>query len=78
MNTFCLGIAFYSACFDGHRKGVSWLVSTSLDTTCAIVYADPGCRICMLDITIKDNALRLNGVYFMLSDLICLSESCHF
>lgn len=37
--------------------------SKSLDSKYALVYADPGRRLCMLDITIEDKALLLNGVY---------------
>ena len=52
-----------SACFDGRSRGVTWLVSRSLDASCALVLSDPAGRLCVLDVTIKDKAFRLIGVY---------------
>ena len=53
----------FSAYFDGRSRGVTWLISRRLDTTCALVLSDPADRLCVLDVTIKDKAFRLIGVY---------------
>ena len=53
----------FSAYFDGHSRGVTWLISRRLDATCALVLSDPVGRLCVLDVTIKDKAFRLIGVY---------------
>ena len=57
------GYLSFSACFDGRSRGVTWLVSRSLDASCALVLSDPAGRLCVLDVTIKDKAFRLIGVY---------------
>ena len=51
----------FSAYFDSHSRGVTWLIS--LVATCALVLSDPVGRLYVLDVTIKDKALRLIGVY---------------
>lgn len=38
----------FSAYFDSHLKGVSWIVSQSLDVTCSLTFANPAGRLCML------------------------------
>ena len=48
----------FSAYFDGCSRGVTWLVSRRLITTCALAG-----RLCVLDVTIKDKAFQLIGVY---------------
>ena len=53
----------FSAYFDSHSRGVSWLISHSLKATCSLVFADPAGRICVVDITIKEDTFRLIGVY---------------
>ena len=53
----------FSACFDSRSRGVTWLVSRRLDASCALVLSDPAGRLCVLDVTIKDKAFRLIGVY---------------
>ena len=53
----------FSAYFDGRFRGVIWLVSIRLVATCALVLSDPASRLCVLDVTIKDKAFRLIGVY---------------
>ena len=53
----------FSAYFDGRSRGVTWLISRRLDATCALVLSDPAGRLCILDVTIKDKAFRLIGVY---------------
>ena len=53
----------FSAYFDGRSRGVTWLVSRRLDASCALVLSDPAGRLCVLDVTIKDKAFRLIGVY---------------
>ena len=53
----------FSAYFDGRSRGVTWLISRRLVATCALVLSDPAGRLCILDVTIKDKAFRLNGVY---------------
>ena len=50
----------FSAYFDGRSRGVAWLISRRLD---ALVLSDPAGRLCILDVTIKDKAFRLIGVY---------------
>ena len=50
-------------CFDGRSRGVTWLISRRLDATCALVLSDPADRLCVVDVTIKDKAFRLIGVY---------------
>ena len=57
------GYLSFSACFDGRSRGVTWLVSRRLDALCALVLSDPAGRLCVLDVTIKDKAFRLIGVY---------------
>lgn len=52
-------VIHYSACFDGHTRGVSLLVSKSLDVAGAFVFADLVGSLCVLDVTIKDNSLNL-------------------
>ncbi len=39
------------------------MVSRRLVATCALVLSDPAGRLCVLDVTIKDKAFRLIGVY---------------
>ena len=53
----------FSAYFDGRSRGVTWLVSRRLVATCALVLSDPVARLCFLDVTIKDKAFRLMGIY---------------
>ena len=53
----------FSAYFDGRSRGVTWLISRRLDATCALVLSDPAGRLCVVDVTIKDKAFRLIGVY---------------
>ena len=53
----------FSAYFDGRYRGVTWLISRHLDATYALVLSDPADRLCILDVTIKDKAFRLIGVY---------------
>ena len=53
----------FSANFDGRSRGVTWLISRHLDASCALVLSDPAGRLCVLDVTIKDKAFRLIGVY---------------
>ena len=53
----------FSAYFDGRSRGVTWLVSRRLVATCALVLSDPAGRLCVLDVTIKDKAFWLIGVY---------------
>ena len=53
----------FSACFDGRSRGVTWLISRRLGATCALVLSDPAGRLCVVDVTIKDKAFRLIGVY---------------
>ena len=53
----------FSAYFDSRSRGVTWQVSRRLVATCALVLSDPAGRLCVLDVTIKDNAFRLIGVY---------------
>ena len=53
----------FSAYFDGRSRGVTWLISRRLDATRALVLSDPADRLCVLDVTIKDKAFRLIGVY---------------
>ena len=53
----------FSAYFDGRSRGVTWLISRHLDASCALVLSDPAGRLCVLDVTIKDKAFRLIGVY---------------
>ena len=53
----------FSAYFDGRSRGVTWLISRRLDATCALVLSDLAGRLCVLDLTIKDKAFRLIGVY---------------
>lgn len=38
-------------------------MSKSLDVTCALVFADPADRICVLGVTKNDKSLSLTGVY---------------
>ena len=57
------GYLSFSACFDGRSRGGTWLVSRRLDASCALVLSDPSGRLCVLDVTIKDKAFRLIGVY---------------
>lgn len=40
----------------------SWLVSKSLDAASALAFADPACGLCVLDFSINDKSLRLNGM----------------
>ena len=54
---------FFSAYFDGRSRGVTWLLSRRLVATCALLLSDPAGRLCVLDVTIKDKAFRLIGVY---------------
>lgn len=54
---------FYSVCFDGCLRCVSWLVRKSLNVVCALGFTSVSDRHCMLDITMKDKALHLIGVY---------------
>ena len=53
----------FSAYFDSHSRGVSWLISRSLNAACTHVYADPAGRLCVVDVTIKGEVFRLIGVY---------------
>ena len=53
----------FSTYFDGRSRGVTWLVSRRLVATCALVLSDPPGRLCVLDVTIKDKAFRMIGVY---------------
>ena len=53
----------FSAYFDSHSRGVSWLISRSLNAACTLVFADPAGRLCVVDATIKGEAFRLIGVY---------------
>ena len=53
----------FSAYFDGRSRGITWLISRRLDATCALVVSDPAGRLCILDVTIKDKAFQLTGVY---------------
>ena len=53
----------FSAYFDGRSRGVTWLISRRLDASCALVLSDLAGRLCVLDVTIKDKAFRLIGVY---------------
>lgn len=53
----------YSAYFDIHPRGVSWLAIRYLTTSSALVFANPESRLCALDVTIKAKTPRLNGVY---------------
>ena len=53
----------FSAYFDGRSRGVSWLISKSLEVTADLVFADPAGRLCVVDITIKGEQFRLVGVY---------------
>ena len=53
----------FSAYFDGRSRGVTWLISRRLDATCALVLLDLAGRLCVLDVTIKDKAFQLIGVY---------------
>ena len=57
------GYLSFSACFDGCSRGVTWQVSRRLDASCALVLSDLAGRLCVLDITIKDKAFWLIGVY---------------
>lgn len=52
-----------SASFDGHSRGVSWLMSKSVKAASALVFTDPAGRLCVLDITIKYKSFRLIEVY---------------
>ena len=45
-----------SAYFDGHSRGVTWLLSRRLIATCALVLSDPVSRLCVLGV-------QLIGVY---------------
>ena len=53
----------FSANFDDHSRGVTWLVSRCLVATRVLILLDPAGRLCVLDVTIKDKAFRLIGVY---------------
>ena len=53
----------FSAYFDGRSRGFTWLISRRLDASCALVLSDPAGRLCVLDVTIKDKAFRLIGVW---------------
>ena len=53
----------FSAYFDSRSRGVTWLISRHLDAMSALVLSDPVGRLCVLDVTIKDKAFRLIGVY---------------
>lgn len=49
--------------FDNCTRGVSCLVSHSLDVTCSLVLTDLAERLCMLDVNIKEKVFRVIGVY---------------
>ena len=51
----------FSAYFDGHSSGVTWLVSRRLIATCVLSYLAG--QLCVLGVTITDKAFRLIGVY---------------
>lgn len=53
----------YSAHYDTHARGVTWLVKRTLDASCDPIYADPEGRLLVLDVTVKDVAFRFIGVY---------------
>ena len=53
----------FSAYFECRSRSVTWLVSIHLVATCALVLSDPAGRLCVLDVTIKDKAFQLIGVY---------------
>ena len=53
----------FSAYFDGRSRGVPWLISRHLVATCALVLWDPAGRLCVLDVTLKDKAFQLIGIY---------------
>ena len=53
----------FLAYFDGRSRGITRLVSRRLIATCALVLSNPAGRLCVLDVTIKDKAFRLIGVY---------------
>ena len=57
MKVFCRG----TICPSQHILMV--VPEVSLDATCALVLSDPAGRLCVLDVTIKDKAFRLIGVY---------------
>ena len=63
MRIFCQGTICPSQHILMVVPGVTWLVSRCLVTTCALVLSDPAGRLCVQDITIKDKAFRLIGVY---------------
>lgn len=44
-------------------QDVSWMMSKSSNTACALVIADPVGRLCLLDIAIKDKAFLLIKIY---------------
>lgn len=43
--------------------GGSWLVNRSLNAACTLVFADLEGTLYVVDVTIKDQAFRLTGVY---------------
>lgn len=45
------------------REGFLGWLNNSLDAICVLTFTDPADRLCMLDVTIKDVALHLTGVY---------------
>ena len=53
----------FSAYFDGRSRGVPWLVSRRLVTMCTLIFSDPADRLGVLDVTIKNKAFQLIGVY---------------
>lgn len=56
-------LVFYSACFDGRSRSVSWRVSKSLNPGCDVFLTDPASWVCVLGATIKDKSLGLIGLY---------------
>ena len=51
------------AYFDGHSRGVTWLINRRLISMCTLVLSDPASRLCILDVTTKDKAFRLLWLY---------------
>lgn len=38
-------------------------MSKSFDAACVLVFVDPAGKLCLMDVTINDNTLRVIGVY---------------
>lgn len=45
---------FYSECFDGRSRGISWLAGKSLNAARALIIVDPAGKLCVMDVIIKD------------------------